>query len=76
MFRVVFRGHRPMCIVCFGSVEEVDVITGDGRFLQNVSRTNEADLFHALSASYGTHAILTRVAVRLEPAPYVMWYLT
>jgi FAD/FMN-containing dehydrogenase len=50
------------------------VITGDGRFLQNVSRTNEADLFHALSASYGTHAILTRVAVRLEPAPYVVLF--
>lgn len=52
----------------FDTVEEVDVITGDGRYLQNVSRTNEADLFYALSASYGTQAILTRIAVRVEHA--------
>jgi delta24-sterol reductase len=53
----------------FDTIEEVDVITGDGRFLSNVSRTNEADLFYALSASYGTQAILTRIAVRVEHAP-------
>jgi len=53
----------------FDTVEEVDCVAGDGRFLERVSRTHEPELFHALSASYGTHAILTRIAVRVAPAP-------
>ena len=53
----------------FDTVEEVDCVTGDGRFLERVSRTHEPELFHALSASYGTMAILTRIAVRVERAP-------
>lgn len=54
--------------MCF-SVENVDLIAGDGRFLQNVSRDNHAELFRGLCASYGTLGVLTRVAVRLHKAP-------
>ena len=56
----------------FDTVEEVDCVTGDGRFLERVSRTYEPELFHALSASYGTMAILTRIAVRVERAPRIV----
>jgi Delta24-sterol reductase len=55
------------------TVEECDVITGDGRYLTNVSRTNHADLFWGLGASFGTMGILTRLAIRIEKAPkYVL----
>lgn len=45
---------------------QVDIITGDGVYRQNVSRTHEPDLFAALNTTYGTVGVLTRVAVRLE----------
>jgi Delta24-sterol reductase len=53
----------------YDTVEEVDIITGDGVMRRAVSRTNEPDLFAALATSYGTHGILTRIAVRVDPAP-------
>lgn len=53
----------------FDTVQECDIITGDGRYLTGVSRTHHADLFWGLSASFGTMGILTRLAVRIEPAP-------
>lgn len=49
----------------FDTVEEVDMITGDGVYRTNVSRTNEPDLFASLGTTYGTVGVLTRVAVRL-----------
>lgn len=36
------------------TVESLDVITGDGRFLTGVSRTNHPDLFAAAAAGFGT----------------------
>jgi delta24-sterol reductase len=59
--------HRFGCF--WDTVEEVDLITGDGRHLVGVSRTREPDLFHGLSVSFGTHGIITRLAVRVERAP-------
>lgn len=53
----------------FDTVHELDIITGDGQWHKSVSRTCEPDLFHALSVSFGTHGIITRLAVRIEPAP-------
>lgn len=52
----------------YDTVEEVDLITGDGIFRQGVSRTNEPDLFAGLNTTYGSMGILTRVAVRLVRA--------
>jgi delta24-sterol reductase len=53
------------------TVEEVDVVTGDGRFIQNVRRTGtHGDLFFALRNSYGTVGVLTRLAIAgVHPAP-------
>jgi delta24-sterol reductase len=52
------------------TVEEVDVLLGDGRFLQRVSRARHADLFFALRNSYGTVGILTRLAIAgVRPSP-------
>jgi delta24-sterol reductase len=59
--------HKWGCF--FDTVVEVDIVTGDGRHRTGVSRTREPDLFAALSASFGTHGIITRLAVRVEPAP-------
>lgn len=60
----------------FGSfvdtVEEMDVLTGSGEFRRGVTRESDPDLFFALSTSFGTIGIITRVAVRVLPsAPYV-----
>jgi FAD/FMN-containing dehydrogenase len=51
------------------TIEEMDVITGDGVLQKGVSRTNKADLFWAMCGSYGTQGILVRAAVRLVHAP-------
>jgi len=54
------------------TVEDMDVLVASGELLRGVSRGNHADLFHALATSYGTQGIITRIAVRVEPAaPYV-----
>lgn len=56
----------------FDTIEEIDVITGDGNFLSSVSRTNFPDLFHSLCTSFGTQGIVTRIAVRIHEAkPFV-----
>lgn len=52
----------------FDTVEEVDIITGDGEHRCGVSRTHLSDLFHAVSASFGSLGILTRVRVRVQAA--------
>eukprot|EP00128_Syssomonas_multiformis_P014753 Colp12_sorted_trinity150504_noHs@30183 len=49
------------------TVDSVDVILGDGRQL-TCSRTENADLFHAMATSYGTFAILVKVVLRVETA--------
>lgn len=59
--------HKYGCF--YDTVEEVDIIVGDGRWLKGVSRTKEPDLFAGLSVSYGTQGIITRIAIRVEPAP-------
>ena len=59
--------HKAGCF--FDTVEELDIITGDGVHRIGVSRTNEAALFHALSVSFGSFGILTRLSLRVEPAP-------
>ena len=47
------------------TVEEVDVVTGDGRYLQRVNRTGaHAALFFGLRTAYGTVGVLTRLAIR------------
>jgi FAD/FMN-containing dehydrogenase len=51
------------------TIEEMDVITGDGLLHTNVSRTNKSDLFMAVCCSYGTQGVLVRAAVRVIPAP-------
>jgi delta24-sterol reductase len=52
------------------TVVELDVITGDGRYLQGVTVTGEhRALFNALRTSYGTHGLLTRLALRVHAAP-------
>ena len=52
------------------TVEELDVVLGDGRYLQHVSRSHHADLFFALRNSYGTLGVLTRLALSgVRPAP-------
>mmetsp|Transcript_64830 Transcript_64830/g.107781 ORF Transcript_64830/g.107781 Transcript_64830/m.107781 type:complete len:191 (-) Transcript_64830:645-1217(-) len=57
----------------FDTVQEVDVLLGNsGEFHEKVSRTHMPDLFHCLNASYGSQAIVTRLALRVVPAaPYV-----
>ena len=49
--------------------EELDIITGDGEHRIGVSRATDPDLFHALSVSFGSYGILTRLSLRVEPAP-------
>lgn len=52
------------------TIEEVDVLLGDGRFLRRVSRARHADLFFALRNSYGTVGVITRLAIAgVRPAP-------
>lgn len=53
------------------SVLEMDVLTGAGEVL-TVSRTENADLFHAFPNSYGTLGYAVRLTVELEPVlPFV-----
>jgi FAD/FMN-containing dehydrogenase len=51
------------------TIESMDVITGDGIFHENVSRSHESDLFMAMCGSYGTQGILVRASIRLVLAP-------
>jgi Delta24-sterol reductase len=51
------------------TVEHFDILTGDGRTLRKVSRTNHPDLFWAVRTSFGTFGILLSVTLRLEKAP-------
>lgn len=54
------------------TVEEVDVLTGDGELLEGVSRTKHPRLFAALRTSYGSIGLVLRIAVRVERArPFV-----
>ena len=60
----------------FGSfvdtVEEMDVLTGDGNLHRNLTRDSEPDLFYALSTSFGTIGVITRVAIRVvRAAPFI-----
>ncbi len=60
--------HAAGCF--FDTVEELDIITGDGTHHFGVTRTGpKADLFHALSVSFGSFGILTRLCLRVDLAP-------
>jgi delta24-sterol reductase len=50
------------------TVEEVDVLTGTGEMLKNVSRTFHPRLFAALRTSYGSIGLVVRIGIRLERA--------
>jgi Delta24-sterol reductase len=54
--------------VFHNTIEEIDVITGDGILHTNVNRTNKPELFMAVCCSYGTQGVLVRAAVRVIPA--------
>lgn len=55
---------------CFAdTVEAFDILTGDGRLLRGVSRTNHPDLFYGIRTSFGTLGLLLAVTLRLDPAP-------
>ena len=51
------------------TVAELDIITGDGRYLTRVSRDHHPDLFAAAATGFGTVGVITRLALRLDPAP-------
>lgn len=55
--------------VFHNTVEEMDILTGDGVLHTSVSRTKESDLFMAVCGSYGTQGVLVRAAIRVVPAP-------
>ena len=60
--------HAAGCFL--DTVEELDIITGDGTHHTGVTRTGpKADLFHALSVSFGSFGILTRLCLRVDLAP-------
>lgn len=56
------------------TVEEVEVVLGDGRILEVGANGNaeEAELFHGLAGTLGTLGVLTRLTIRLvEAKPFV-----
>eukprot|EP00051_Salpingoeca_urceolata_P029672 m.490612 g.490612 ORF g.490612 m.490612 type:complete len:576 (-) comp28391_c0_seq1:111-1838(-) len=52
----------------FNTVEELDVILGDGTLRRGVSATSDPQLFHSLSASMSTHAIIVKATIRCVDA--------
>ncbi|EWC61311.1 putative oxidoreductase [Actinokineospora spheciospongiae] len=50
------------------TVQEIEVVTGDGRVL-TATPTTRADLFHAALAGGGQVGIITRLKVKMIPAP-------
>jgi cytokinin dehydrogenase len=50
------------------TIEEIEVVTGDGRVL-SASATNRPDLFNAVLNGCGQVAVITKAKVRLIPAP-------
>jgi hypothetical protein len=59
--------HRAGSVL--DTVVEVDVITGDGTFLEGVSRSHHPDLFAAAATGFGSLGVITRLALRIERAP-------
>ncbi|GLX94694.1 FAD-linked oxidase [Herbidospora sp. NBRC 101105] len=54
------------------SVEELEILTGDGRILVARADNEYADLFNAFPNSYGTLGYALRIKIRLAPVkPYV-----
>ncbi|HEX3062693.1 MAG TPA: FAD-binding protein [Usitatibacter sp.] len=54
------------------TVEEVEVLAGDGRLLTCTAANEHSDLFHGLANSYGTLGYALRVKARTIPVkPYV-----
>ncbi|MEV4315412.1 FAD-binding protein [Actinocrispum sp. NPDC049592] len=50
------------------TIDEIEVVTGDGRVL-TASGTNRPDLFNAVLNGCGQVAVITKAKVRLMPAP-------
>ena len=49
------------------NVIDFDIILGNGEIINNVSKTNNSDLYYGISGTYGTMGIITRVKTRLIP---------
>lgn len=59
--------HRAGSVL--DTVVEFDVITGDGAFIQGVSRSHHPDLFASAATGFGSLGVITRLALRIERAP-------
>jgi Delta24-sterol reductase len=59
--------HRAGSVL--DTVVEFDVITGDGTFIQGVSRSHHPDLFASAATGFGSLGVITRLALRIERAP-------
>ncbi|HEY7488169.1 MAG TPA: FAD-binding oxidoreductase [Streptosporangiaceae bacterium] len=55
------------------SVEELDIMTGDGRIVTATRENEHSDLFYGFPNSYGTLGYAVRLRIALEPVKPYVW---
>ena len=49
------------------NVIDFDIVLGNGDLIENVSKSNNSDLYYGIGGTYGTMGIITRVKTKLIP---------